>query len=585
MRRLSAARWATDERGFFAPGNRFMTSRIFLVFLTFLPVGDVFADDDATKPAASSDSPMQREGRVQGLFSVDHELSMRVRPEVVVGGDLDSSGSPIPKALNAEPGELSTLAWSSMRLRYAATVHLGQRFRLRLSADAFDNMVLGSLPTEAYRDFNAGIRFDSQEPPTAGVNSFEDALAIREVYGSWQFLSLVDVDFGRMRDHFGSGLIRHRGDCLDCDRGSIFDGIRAGLDLFGLRAEMTVELTDVGAVEAHHDAGGQPRDYGVDDDTVTYTVRVLSSRQASRSPNQRETDELEIDKLRVDWGLFFAFTEQVLSTERQGGSVLPNQCTDDTGTALSGPQLPWDCWLLHPRKLFIWKPSVWTRLDWRPDFSSRLTLEVELAGQFGDAQHLQSDPDLGDTSKVFEGFGGTVEFTYQQGALTTGIMTGFATGDDARYLGYLDGQNILERDDANYEANENVKNNGAVTSFWFNPDYKLDLLLFRQIIGGVTNAYYIKPWISYGVLSTDDLALTVRLDVAYAGSTNPEGTPGKGSHWGVEVDAGIQADFSKGFKIGLDGAVLLPMNALRDPLSGVSPETAYAFRGLLTWSL
>ena len=114
---------------------------------------------------------------------------------------------------------------------------MGQRFRIRLSADALDNLVLGSNPTAAHVDFNEGIYADSQASPTTGVNGFEDALLVREVFGSWNFLGLIDLDFGRMNDHFGSGLIRNRGDCVDCDRGSYIDGLRAGLDLFGVRAE------------------------------------------------------------------------------------------------------------------------------------------------------------------------------------------------------------------------------------------------------------------------------------------------------------------------------------------------------------
>ena len=564
-----------------------MGLRIILLGMFLLP-GAVASAESTAKGELSTDDAtlaMQREGESTSLVSVDHELSLRLRPELLIGGDLNSSASPIRRALGADADDASLLSWASMRVRYGATIHLGQRFRIQFSADALDNLVLGSNPASGHAGFNEGTFSDGQGSPTSGINGLEDALLVREVYGSWHFLSLADLDFGRMNDHFGSGLIRNRGDCIDCDRGSYFDGIRAGLDLFGVRAEATIELTDVGAVETGDGWTGQPKDFGVDDDTLTYTVRVLSSRTPSMSDRQRSTTSREVGSLQVDWGIFFAFTEQVLSSEKQSVGLLPTQCTTESGELLPRDELPWDCWQLQPRQLFIWKPSLWTKIDWRPDFSSRLTFEIELAGQFGDAQYLQGDPDLGDTSKDFEGFAGALDLTYRTGRLETGLSAGFATGDDRLYLGYLDGQNIVDPDDANYEANENVRTNANVTSYWFNTDYKLDLLLFRQILGGVTNAYYVKPWVSYALLDTDDLKIKARFDVAYAGAMNPEGTPGQGNHWGIEMDAGLHLEFSPGFEVAVDGGVLLPMDALADPTTGADPSTAFALRGLFIWRL
>jgi len=222
-------------------------------------------------------------------------------------------------------------------------------------------------------------------------------------------------------------------------------------------------------------------------------------------------------------------------------------------------------------------------VDWRPDFQSRWVAQLELSGLFGDVRVLQGDPALGETSKDFSGFAGALELRYESGSLETGLDTGFATGDDRRYLGYLDGQNIVDPDDANYEANENVRTNATVTSFWFHQDYRLDLLLFRQIIGGVTNAYYVKPWVAYRLLDNESTILKARFDVGYAGAMKSSGTPGGGSHWGVEMDAGLQLALDGGLEISVNAAVLVPMDALRDPTTGVDPSVAFGLRGLLAW--
>jgi uncharacterized protein (TIGR04551 family) len=562
-----------------------MAFRTLLIALLMLP-GATSLAEDAEKSTVSTGEvkpQLQSEGRQVGLFSVEHDLTVRLRPELLSDGDLGSDASPIPRALNAKDGEASLLTWASMRVRYGATLHLGQRFRLRVSMDALENVVLGSTPAGGHTSFESGLFEDGQGSPTAGVNAFEDALLIREAFGSWNFLGLVDMDFGRMRDHFGSGLIRHRGDCRDCDRGTVVDGLRLGLDLFGVRAEGSVEFTDVGALDADTGWDGQPKDLGVDDNTVTYTLRVLSGKSGSLSQRQREDLADPSKALSIDWGVFFSFTEQEFSSENQSGGLLPAQCTQES-PAISGG-LPWDCWQLKPRQLFIWKPSVWAKLDWRPDFQSYLSVELELAGQFGDVLFLQGDPDLGDTSKDFAGFAGALDLTYQQGALSAGLSTGFATGDERQYLGYLDGQNIVDHDDANYEANDNVRTNATVDSFWFNTDYKVDLLLFRQIIGGVTNAYYLKPWIAYSLFDTDAMKLKARFDVAYAGAMDSAGTPGEGEHWGVEIDAGLQLSLPEGFEVALDAGVLFPMDALNDPITGQEPSTAFGLRTLLIWRL
>jgi uncharacterized protein (TIGR04551 family) len=562
-----------------------MALRTLLIALMMLPGATTFAED-AEKSAASTGevkAQVQREGRQSGLYSVEHDLTVRLRPELLSDGDLGSAASPIPRALNAKDGETSLLSWASMRVRYGATLHLGQRFRLRVSMDALENVVLGSTPAGAAESFETGLFEDGQGSPTTGINAFEDALLIREAFGSWNFLGLIDMDFGRMRDHFGSGLIRHRGDCRDCDRGTVVDGLRLGLDLFGVRAEGSVEFTDVGALDADTGWDGQTKDLGVDDNTVTYTLRVLSGKSGSLSQRQREAFADHSKDMSIDWGVFFSFTEQEFSTENQSGGLLPSQCTQ--GAAATSDQLSWDCWQLKPRQLFIWKPSVWAKLDWRPDFRSHLRVELELAGQFGDVVFLQGDPELGDTSKDFAGFAGALDLTYQQGALSAGLSSGFASGDDRQYLGYQDGQNIVDHDDANYEANDNVRTNATVDSFWFNTDYKVDLLLFRQIIGGVTNAYYVKPWVAYSLFDTDAMKLKARLDVAYAGAMDSAGTPGKGEHWGVELDAGLQLTLPEGFEVALDAGVLFPMDALNDPITGQEPSMSFGLRTLLIWRL
>src|SRR5690606_38123882 len=104
--------------------------------------------------------------------------------------------------------------------------------------------------------------------------------------------------------------------------------------------------------------------------------------------------------------------------------------------------------------------------------------------------------------------------------------------------------------------------NRDVTSYWFNRDYRLDLILFRQIIGTVTNAIYVKPWVATEILRMESAVLTARLDVLYAAAAVPAGTPGDGQHWGVEIDGRVGLTTTDGFDTTLALGVLFPLDAL-----------------------
>jgi hypothetical protein len=152
-------------------------------------------------------------------------------------------------------------------------------------------------------------------------------------------------------------------------------------------------------------------------------------------------------------------------------------------------------------------------------------------------------------------------------------------------LGVLDGQSVSVPDDALYldDASRAIRHNRTITSFWFHRDYHVDLILFRQVIGTVTNAIYVRPWISYTLLESDSLRLGARFDLLYAAAANPAGTPGNGRHWGVEMDGSVWLDMPYGFGITLNTGLLVPLDALDDPSTGQAASPAFAFRGVFSW--
>lgn len=538
----------------------------------------------------------------------EHHLEFRFRPELILGGDLGGGSSGVPEPLENSArnggGDANLLTWASIRLKYDAILRPGPPWGIHLGLTALDNMILGGSPANAdqrslrdvfglYPDAGSGRGDDLSDDDresyaksrTSSLKRFRDALRVRYLYGTWRILDFVDFAAGRMPDSFGLGVLRNAGTCTDCDFGTYVDGMRLGLSLKGFHLEGSWEFTAVGATTDLPGLPGQPTNLGRIDDVQTFTLRLVGAPYDNATREARR-HRLDVERrVGFDWGIFSSFTSQELSSAETDPTALDPDCPIVAETSAGQIVVAQDCWRLIPRNVFFWRPSVWVKTLWHPDDASELRIELEAGAMIGSVGNLQRTPDLGDTSKDFRGFGGALEVEWATPRWRLGLDAGFATGDNQRYLGILDGQNLVVVDDLAFpnSANTNVSENGVVTSYWFHRDYRLDLILFRQVIGGVTNAVYVKPWVAYTLFDSGDTRLTTRLDVLYAAAARPSGTPGRGKHYGVEIDGSLGLEMPMGFGLDLSAGVLLPMSALDDRDTGASPSTAFALRTLLTW--
>jgi len=545
-------------------------------------------------PAKPADVPELRafDVPVQSLLRFEHHGLFRFRPEMLFGGDLGPGASAVPEPLGLATGvdpDASALTWASMRLRYEPTMFIGAALEIHLGLDAFDNYVLGSHPAAAGRpDLVTDLLGDSQSPPSSGDVGWKDALIVREAWMRWNAFDTVDLRAGRMADHYGLGIYRNGGDCEDCDYGTIVDRVGVGFTVSGFRIEAAWEFTAVGATTdlafaTDRAAGGQAKDLGQEDDVSTYVVKV--GRFPVTLAELTARAELLDDKREwaVDWSIFSAFIDQPRSSSEQIDEASV-ECAAQGELANGQPIQGYDCIRLFQRDAFFWRPGLWLKAEGRPSFDESIRFELELAGVFGEVTHpqrlLAGDDEI---SKTFQGLGLAVELEWHSGALGLGLGTGFATGDDGEHIGVLDGQDVVDPDDDAYATNDALRSNKNITSFFFNRDYHIDQILFRQVIGAVTNAAYFKPWVSAEVLRTDDMMLTVRFDALYALAMRPSGTPGDGNSWGLELDAKVMLDLTSGFNASLAVGLLVPLDALDNATTGQAPDPAGAVRALLGW--
>ena len=101
------------------------------------------------------------------------------------------------------------------------------------------------------------------------------------------------------------------------------------------------------------------------------------------------------------------------------------------------------------------------------------------------------------------GFGYALEFKYGffRDRFHIGFDQGFATGDTAPPYQY-NVQSPIHQQNTDHRTD----------SFRFNPAFNVDLLLFREILGTVSNAAYFKPWAAFYFFQH----FSVRADVMYA---------------------------------------------------------------------
>jgi uncharacterized protein (TIGR04551 family) len=205
---------------------------------------------------------------------------------------------------------------------------------------------------------------------------------------------------------------------------------------------------------------------------------------------------------------------------------------------------------LHARNAKMFTPDLWVRLNWR-----KLHIEAEgamVVGSIGDLSDL--DPANRQSTNILSG-GFVVKADYKllHDSLKLFFETGFASGDDVD-----DPQARL-----NYRQQTYVPVlNHPVGRFWFDPDYQVDLILFRRILGTVNNATYFKPGVQYDIVEN----FGARLDLEYALANRPVGYPGNATNIGLELDVAVMyRNEEEGFYASLVYGVLFPFGALNFP--------------------
>jgi uncharacterized protein (TIGR04551 family) len=436
------------------------------------------------------------------------------------------------------------IADANMRLRYSPTLHISPDLSVHTQFDILDNLVLGSTPDfggyQRRADVPLVLYSPGQVPPTAGVNAWQDSVRVKQAFGEWH-LPLGTIRIGRMADDFGLGLVHNGGQGLDADYGDFVDRASLLLPFTWFKLMLAYDWVWEGLSNASATQFlGQAHDYDDADDVKQVVLSIFNKPLGAEERTLSADRLLGKHKPTLDWGLYLPFRWQKF---------------DVSDTSFAGYQAGttgYDQVQLVPRDAWVITPDLWLRLLYSPSAGSLIRLELEAAMAYGQVDNVLMT-NQSDSSADIRQWGGVLQAEIILNQLSFGLEGGVASGDDTGTPGYWGNSPLVKADGSV---------NHSLSGFLFDRDYRTDLILYRYVMGGVTDSFYLKPWVAYDFLPGDEGALGLNFSLLYARALERKGVPGDAHNLGTELDFGLFFNQTDRFTTALDWGVLIPMAGL-----------------------
>ena len=452
--------------------------------------------------------------------------ALRTRVEGLYNFDLDrgtnAQGIPLFPVPIGDPGaQLLTAADGRLRTDISFFAPGGMA-AVKVRADLLDNWELGASPTLTPGTGSAATPAGSlSQQPGQG-------LRIKRAYG--EFLTPVGLlAAGRMGAHWGAGMLTNSGDCLDCDSGDAADRIAFISPIAGHLWALAYDFTYAGPTLA----------------------RPNNSRMVELDPSAAvRTLTFAVLRYRDDWGRERRRAAGKSTLEYGAYVSLRGQSQD-----VPGAYLPLSLPVTVDSSQVVYRGFQATALDaW-----GRLTLpwghiQAEAALLLAQVAQASLVPGVLLANPIHATQSGAVvqsDFGEPSARFGAGVDLGYASGDSAQY---------------------------GVDNFRFASDFRVDQILFRELLGTVTNAMYFRPHARVRLYrsATAQLELSVALIASRAVSAS--GTPSGQAPLGVEIDPTLSLDTKLGFSALLEHALFLPGAGFDNPAQGLSAQPAQMLR-------
>jgi uncharacterized protein (TIGR04551 family) len=478
--------------------------------------------------------------------------SLRVRGTGFYNLDLDRGPTPsgqlfFPVPLSDPRGQWT--AGADLRLRtdlafYAPFASVAVKARL----DVPDNLVLGGQPD--------GIPGGTTtQLPTA-------AMRIKRVYGE-ALTPFGILSAGRMGSHWGLGMLTNGGDCADCNSGDAADRIAFVTPLGGFIWAASFDFSASGPwIQGKVPGSAINIDPTADVRTVTFAFLRWSD---DRTRERRR----KAGKTTFDIGAY-------VSHRWQKNDVPATYLPLASQVPLSAAQVMY-------RGYTATAVDGWTRLTgpW-----GRIELEGAVLVANVDQPSLFPGVLLNKPVKSLQiGVALESEFGKPEDAVTGGLDAGYASGDPAPGFGVSQKVNPAQPKPGDLDGPQgNPPYDNNVNNFRFHPDYRIDRILFREIIGTVTDAVYIRPHVRWNMVRLGQSWLTASLAGVFSMTTFQSTAPGGKLPLGIELDPTLSYGSKDGFGAALEHAVLFPLAGLDNVELGMKAKPAQLLRLRLTYA-
>jgi uncharacterized protein (TIGR04551 family) len=473
-------------------------------------------------------------------------------------------GTPATAGSPAANCGTKNMGGANLRFRLEPTLNVTDQVRIHAQIDVLDNTILGSTPDSlaGIQGFNtppttaangqvsstSGFLSQTQDAPEVGQNGFTSSIRAKRAWAEID-TEFGSIYFGRMPWNWGRGLFYNDGSCADCDVGTTVDRVMAMTTVYGHQLKFAWDLGAQGDTTqqlslGRLDSSGYPYDLSQNDDVLELMASV------ARIENPVDLRE-RIDRgdVVVNYGLQLVYRNQ--------GNVdaVPNMANPASNMGF-GPQplMPDQIPTSLPYGAISFTPDVWFKLYYKA-----LTIEAEGIAILGRIQHPYALSEDNQELKLAQaGWVVASELRLFHDSFFVGFEVGGATGDQAnnpgQYLNYR------------WRFVQQPHGDHAMNDFHFSPDYHVDEIFFRHILGTVTNATYFKPQAAYWFDLGRTRAIGINGGAIFSMSQVQVSTPGDSLIYGLETDvsAGYR-NTAEGFYAGLTWGVFWPLAALDRP--------------------
>lgn len=476
--------------------------------------------------------------RVRGFF--------RTRGDLGVNWDLGRGPTPSLPSVWPEPyaerAGRNTQTNLDMRLRLDATAEIGWGVSLHGRLHVLDNLRWGSVPDAEF----VGGSVNQRSP--------SDPIQVRQLYA--QVLLPFGVLFaGRMGAlvDWGTGFFLNAGNGLDDDWGDVGDRVAFAAPLGGLLWTVAYELTASGpGTDALRPEIKPAFDLDPSDDVRTFAFSV--SRWDTAPTRQRR---LNAGRFTLNFGLLASYRTQAWDLA-QGSAPAMN-------TAIR-------------RELDAFVGDAWVRADIGP-----VTLEGEFAYVGFRIGNASLDPAaMLAIETTGQQYGGVLRADWRASSrFFARVEFGFASGDARPGFGARPTNNAArpgDLDGPQFDLTTSPRD-VSLNNFRFHPNYRVDLIMWRRLIGTVTDAWYVRPMARWRIWSM----LSAEASVIGSVAMEPNSTPSGRGPLGVETDLGLVYEQEHGFVARLDYGLLIPLGAWANVTRRVDPTPAHALHLLLAF--